>query len=137
MPLRVRAIHFSYILYIIQSILQLARSYAVSSEISVHRNAATGPKSFEEQQARLKQQIIDMQTANGADAEKATITRDPSFDTLLPPFVSISRDVSWDKDLNGPGERAPITNPIVGPLFPCELMSSKVQQQQRDEAIYI
>ena len=120
----------------------MADAYGTSSYSMPTVTAASAVMShFEEEQARLKQQIINIQTANVSSetgAIQSSINRYPSFDSLLPPLnVSISREVSWDKDLNGPGERAPLSSiaPIVGPLFPSELVNK--QAQQREEPIFI
>lgn len=112
------------------SIVALARSYSLqensnSSRLLAAATASVMPPtvemqaqrpfqntvpsySFEEQQQALKKQICERQNA--------LVERIPSFDSAFPPVLSpISREVSWDKDLNGPGDNSafPPMKPII------------------------
>ena len=106
------------------SIVALARSYSLSENSDTNNNnilaVATSSlmpprpdmqlpsrfamtnctgQTFEEQQEALKRQICSQQNA--------TVERVPSFDSAFPPILNtISREVSWDKDLNGPGDNS-------------------------------
>ena len=114
------------------SIVTLARSYGVSENKCMNSNliataaaTVTSPilgtqiplsattdasgATFEQQQEALKRQISEQQNMR--------VERIPSFDSAFPPILGspISREVSWDKDLNGPGDNHsfPHMKPVV------------------------